>query len=185
MQKVNGSYYPHRYAMNLRAILEKSHQVLKEQQVSHALIGGFALAVLGVHRATDAVDYVIDEAQKEAAKRALVNAGWKIELETDEVIHLGGPGNLDILVARRPLSQKMLRDSKPIPPLGINCLSAEAIIGLKIQAYKNDPTREFQDKADIQSLIQKHGASLNWDEIKTYADLFGEMPFLERLRRSL
>lgn len=171
--------------MNLRAILETSHQVLSEQAVSHALIGGFALAVLGVPRATHDVDYLIDESQKEAAKKALINAGWKIELETDEVIHLGGPGNLDILLARRPLSQQMLRDAKPLPPLGIKCLSAEAIIGLKIQAYKNDSTREFQDKADIQSLIQKHAASLNWEEIKTFADLFDEMPFIETLRKNL
>ena len=66
--------------------------------------------------------------------------------------------------------------------MGIHCLSAEAIVGLKIQAYKNDPTREYQDKADIQSLIVKHGSTLDWNEIKTYADLFQEMPFLEKLR---
>jgi hypothetical protein len=174
-----------KYLMNLRAILERSHQVLTEQRVSHALIGGFALAVLGVPRATNDVDYLIEESQKETAKKALLGAGWKIELETDEVIHLGGPGNIDVLLARRPLSQQMLKNATPVPPLGINCLSAEAIIGLKIQAYKNDATREFQDKADIQSLIQKHGASLNWEEIKTYADLFDEMPFLEILRKRL
>lgn len=171
--------------MNLRATLETSHRVLVEQGVSHALIGGFALAVLGVPRATHDVDYLIDESQKDAAKKALIGAGWKIDLETDEVIHLSGAGNLDILVARRPLSRQMLRDAKPLPPLGIHCLAAEAIIGLKIQAYKNDPTREFQDKADIQSLIQRHGASLHWEQIKTYADLFDEMPFIETLRRSL
>ena len=36
--------------------------------------------------------------------------------------------------------------------------------------------REFQDSADIKSLIQKHGASLNWKENRTYEDLFDEMP---------
>jgi hypothetical protein len=36
--------------------------------------------------------------------------------------------------------------------------------------------REFQDSADIKRLIQKDVASLNWKEIRTYADLFDEMP---------
>ncbi len=169
--------------MTLKLTFEKSHQVLQETGVRHALIGGFALAVLGVPRATNDIDYLIDESQKETAKKALIEAGWKIEMETEEVIHFRGLGNLDILLARRPLSQAMLKNSKSLPPLGIHCLSAEAIIGLKIQAYKNDPSREFQDKADIQSLINKHEATLDWQEIKTYADLFQEMAFLEILRK--
>ena len=168
--------------MTLKLTLEKANKALNESGVSHALIGGFALAVLGVPRATNDIDFLIDEAHAEAAKAALIQAGWKIAMDTKEVIHFRGQGNVDLLIARRPLSQAMLRNSKPLPPLGIHCLSAEAIIGLKIQAYKNDPTREFQDKADIQSLIVKHGSTLDWKEIKTYADLFQEMPFLEKLR---
>ena len=168
--------------MTLKATLEKSHQALLGRGVSHALIGGFALAVLGVARATDDVDYLIHESQKESAKAALIEVGWRIDLETDEVIHFVGPGNVDMLIARRPLSQEMLIKASVLPPLDIPCVSAEAIIGLKIQAYKNDRSREFQDKADIQSLIQQHGETLKWDEIRTYADLFGEMPFIETLR---
>ncbi len=168
--------------MTLKLTLEKANQALNESGVNHALIGGFALAVLGVPRATNDIDFLINAAQVETAKAAMTQAGWKIALETKEVIHFREQGNVDLLIARRPLSQAMLRNSKPLPPLGVHCLSAEAIIGLKIQAYKNDSAREFQDKADIQSLIVKHGSFLDWEEIRTYADLFQEMPFLEKLR---
>ncbi|MFM8268568.1 MAG: nucleotidyltransferase [Pseudomonadota bacterium] len=168
--------------MTLKELLLKSHEALSGSAVDHALIGGFALAALGVARATNDVDFLINETQKELAKKALTRAGWSIELETDEVIQFGTQGNLDLLIARRTLSKKMLENAKPIDSLGIKCLSAEAIIGLKIQAYKNDPKREFQDKADIQSLIFKYKGSLNWEEIKAYADLFGETAFIDQLK---
>ena len=38
----------------------------------------------------------------------------------------------------------------------MNFLLAEDLIGLKIQAYKKDPSREFQDKADILSLLRQN-----------------------------
>ncbi len=171
--------------MTLKEILLKSHEALLNSAVDHALIGGFALAALGVARATNDVDFIINEAQKDTAKRALIQAGWSIELETEEVIQFGSLGNLDLLIARRPLSKKMLENAKPLSSLGIKCLSAEAIIGLKIQAYKNDPKREFQDKADIQNLILKHKASLDWGEIQAYSDLFGETPFIETLKAQI
>jgi hypothetical protein len=55
------------------------------------------------------------------------------------------------------------------------------LIGLKIQAYKNDSSREFQDKADIQFLI-KTQADLNWDLIKSYADLFEEWEVINEIK---
>ena len=42
-----------------------------------------------------------------------------------------------------------------------------------IQAYKNAPHRALQDKADIQFIISQV-SDLNWDKIKSYADLFNE-----------
>lgn len=57
-------------------------------------------------------------------------------------------------------------------------LSAD-IIGLKIQAYKNDASRELQDKADIQKLLA--WPKINLVEVKKYADLFCEWPVIEKL----
>jgi predicted nucleotidyltransferase len=65
---------------------------------------------------------------------------------------------------------------------GIKCVGPEDLIGLKIQAYKNDPRRELQDRADIQRLIETT-PSLDWERIKDYADLFSEWPTIEDLRR--
>ena len=47
----------------------------------------------------------------------------------------------------------MLKQAYLNQELNIYILKPEDIIGLKIQAYKNDAARELQDKADIQKLL--------------------------------
>ena len=75
----------------------------------------------------------------------------------------------------------MLEDALPAAQLPVVVLRVEDIIGLKIQAYCNDSTRELQDKADIQNLIRKT-PDLDWERIKTYADLFQQWATVEKLR---
>ncbi len=54
---------------------------------------------------------------------------------------------------------------------GIRCVSAEDIIGLKLQAIANNPRRKLKDLADIQALLEIN-PKVDWDLIKSYADLF-------------
>ena len=168
-------------AMGLRDTLETAHRTLEAAAINHALIGGLGLAMLGIHRATFDVDLLIDGKEKAKAKAALETAGWKLAMETEEVMHFDGRGRVDFLLANRPLGLEMLMESLP-SKTGIKCVSAEGIIGLKIQAYKNDSERELQDKADIKALIDSD-SNLDWKRIKKYADLFGEWPFVQSLRK--
>lgn len=169
--------------MSLRLTLEKAHQALENAEIPHALIGGMGLATLGIHRATQDVDMIIDGDLKERAKATLAQAQFHLKLETPEVLHFEGVGRLDLLLANRPLSREMIRDAKAYPQHKIKCVSPEGIIGLKIQAYTNDKKRELQDKADIQSLIEIY-PELDWEKIKSYAELFGEWKTIEALRAS-
>lgn len=73
-----------------------------------------------------------------------------MENESAEVLQYSGIGYVDLLIARRPISKEILKLSNRGGPEGINFVRAEDLIGLKIQAYKNDKSRVFQDKADIQ-----------------------------------
>lgn len=136
---------------------------------------------LGVHRATADVDFLIDGDKKELAKEVLAQNGFRLVIETNEVLHFSGSGPLDLLLARRPPTREMLKRARTLPGLGVKSLGAEDIIGLKIQAYINEPRRALQDKADIASLIQLH-KHMDWDKIRYYADIFGEWPTLEKLR---
>ncbi len=166
--------------INLRKTLSETHSLLKEQNIAHALIGGFALAVYGQHRATVDIDFLADGEKKELIKKSFHAKGYNLKFESDEVLQFSGPGFVDVLLANRPLSQEMLKSAIQNQELGIYVVRPEDIIGLKIQAYKNDPTRELQDKADIQKLL--HLPNLDLALVKKYADLFQEWPAIEKLR---
>jgi hypothetical protein len=157
----------------LRDVLLLAHRLLEQAGADHALIGAMALGNLGVHRATMDVDLLVDGRRVEDAKTALQSGGFELLEEGPETLQFGGIGNLDILLARREASLEMLAQARPAPNLGVKCVTAEDIIGLKIQAYVNDSRRKLQDQADIVALIRTQ-PYLDWERIRRYAELFGE-----------
>jgi hypothetical protein len=167
--------------MSIHKTLALAVKALTEAGIDHALIGGMALGGLGIHRATADVDFLIDGEKKDLAREILSKNGFSLVTETAEVLHFSGFGPLDLLLARRNSTREMLKHAKILPKLGVKCLAPEDIIGLKIQAYINEPRRALQDKADIASLIQMH-KSMDWTRIRCYADMFGEWPEIEKLR---
>lgn len=136
----------------------------------------------GVQRFTNDVDWLVHGADRLLAKQAFLARGFSVHQEHAEVCHFTGPGNVDLLFANRPLSQQMIADAETLQGFTWQCLSTEAIIGLKIQAYVNAPKRALRDKADIQALIEAN-PRLDWAIVHRYADLFGERPEIERIRR--
>ena len=57
--------------IDLRKTLTLAHSILEKNQIGHALIGGFALAVYGNHRATSNIDFLADGLKKELIKTVL------------------------------------------------------------------------------------------------------------------
>lgn len=167
--------------MDLRNTLKFVHNILDSKSIDHALIGGLGLACYGSTRATIDLDLLIHEDNKSLVKQLLSDNGFNLDYETAEVMQFSGLGYVDILLARRPISQEILQKSNENGPEGIRFARAEDLIGLKIQAYKNDPSREFQDKADIQFILSSQ-KDLDWNLIKTYADLFGEWEVINEIK---
>ena len=166
--------------MNLRKTLLVSHELLKKSGVRHALIGGFALSSYGFHRATLDIDFLADGSKKDLITSQFLQNGFELKYESDEVLQFIGFGFVDILLANRPLSLMMLDKAIENSELGVYVVKPEDFVGLKIQAYINDPTRELQDKADIQSILKMKNVDLN--EIKKYADLFDEWENILKIR---
>jgi hypothetical protein len=168
--------------MNLQGVLKLTHQLLENNRIPHALIGGLALACYGSTRATIDLDILVPEERSSEVKALLIQNGFTLVQETAEVMQFSGLGYVDMLIARRPISQAMLGSAVEGGPEGIRFLRPEDLIGLKIQAYINDRSREYQDKADIQFLIQSV-PELDWTTLKSYADLFGEWEALDAIRK--
>ncbi len=170
--------------MNLKDTLKQIHTLFSENSIDHALIGGLGLACYGSTRATMDLDVLVHGNNRDQVKELLTQSAFDLVNESKEVLQFSGSGYVDILLARRPFTQEMLKKAHQDGPEGIRFVRIEDLIGLKIQAYKNDKTREFQDKADIQYLI-KVGKNLNWNLIKKYADLFGEWRAIDEIKKKL
>ena len=167
--------------MNIRESLSFVKETLSEANIRYALVGGIGLACHGSTRATIDIDFLVDEKNKEIVKKLFKENGFSLDHETEEVLQFSGPALVDFLIARRPTSKKMLDSLIQDGPEGISYLRAEDLIGLKIQAYKNDPKREHQDKADIQFLIFNVD-DLDWKLIREYADMFDEWETINEIK---
>lgn len=170
--------------VNLRSTLKLAHSILDSNKIEHALIGGLALACYGSTRATIDLDLLIHHDHKAAVKKIFSDNGFNLIHESEEVLQFTGIGYVDIILARRPISQKILSEANNGGPEGIRFVKTEDLIGLKIQAYSNDPSRELQDKADIQFLIE-NVENLDWKRIKSYADLFNQWEVINEIKNKI
>lgn len=163
--------------MNLRNTLKIVHTLLDQNNIDHALIGGLALACYGSTRATMDVDIIVSDRDKIKVNQLLQVNGFILYFESAEVLQFKGIGLLDILLARRPMAEEILKNAKMGGPEGIRFIEPEDLIGLKIQAYSNDPSRQLQDKADIQFLLSHY-------KIKKYADLFSQWEVILEIKKN-
>lgn len=131
------------------------------------------LASYGSTRATIDLNLLIQEDDKKKLRAIFKKNGFTLIFESTEVLQFTGTGYVDVKLARRPIFRQILQNATLGGPENIRFAQAEDLIGLKIQAYFNDRTCEFQDKADIQYLIE-NVPDLHWNIIKTYVDIFSD-----------
>lgn len=80
----------------------------------------------------------------------------------------------------------MLARAQARPVLGgthqLRVLQVEDLIGLKVQGLANNPLRRAKEQLDIEALMSLHQASLDWNRIQEYYDLFELGEEARRLR---
>lgn len=155
---------------------------LDQAGLGYALIGGFAMAMRGVQRATVDLDFLLLLEDMEVADGILLACGYECMFRSDNVSHYQSTesdfGRIDILHAFRGPSLGMLERAERMevyPGLEVPVLRTEDIIGLKVQAAVNDPQREMQDWVDIRLLLEASaysGTSIDWLLIQDYLDIF-------------
>jgi hypothetical protein len=170
--------------MKLQELLLLSHDILDKAKAPHAVIGAFGMSVHGYLRATNDIDFLVHGDFRDKVEQEFLKQGFHVFHSTKEALQLGGPGPVDIIFARRPLSQRMLGRKKLARILDVPVLDAEDIVGLKIQALATNPKRKFKDLGDIQALCQAKG-EMDWNQIKEYADLFGVWDLISEIKASI
>ncbi|MDE2348111.1 MAG: hypothetical protein KGL92_06380 [Gammaproteobacteria bacterium] len=148
-----------------------------------ALIGGLALVPYRVIRATRDVDFLTEAAGADAIDRELVELGYVCAYRSaDAGNYVRGDERVDFLYAHRPVSRQLLATAVMLNTAfgELRVVSAEGLIGFKVQALVNDP-RRTQDLEDIRALIRANRTTLDMAQVSYFFRLFERETLLEEL----
>jgi hypothetical protein len=159
-------------------------EALEKQRIPFGIIGGLAVFAYGGERTTFDVDFLIHAKHKSVVKLIAKDLQLQVLNENEEVLQLSGSVQIDIIYANRTTAQSMLTRLRKVGALPYPVVSPEDLIGLKIQGFVGDRSREFNDKGDILS-IMKNVPNLDFKKIKEYADIFKVWNEIEDLKKRI
>jgi len=176
--------------MDFKLVLDKLLTAFEKAHIRYALMGGFALGLLGVYRATVDLDFLINRDDCDEVHGIMTALGFERRHHTENVSQYVSPlavfGEVDFLHAFREISKGMLERAEDRKIFGgermIKILKPEDMIGLKVQAMVNDKGRWNNDLADIEKVMAIHGKNLDWALIDEYFSLFGLQKIMKELR---
>jgi putative nucleotidyltransferase-like protein len=176
--------------MDFKTVISSLLKRFSELRVRYGLMGGFALGLWGVTRATADLDFLVHRDDMEKVGQIMGELGYERKYTSENVSQFVSAvklfGEVDFLHAFRQASIAMLDRAvnKDIftGTEKIKVLRPEDLIGLKLQAIKNDPARKEVDMADIKALVSVLKENLNWSIIKTYSTILDAEDLLKEFR---
>ena len=170
----------------LVAQLRELHAALTASELAYCLIGGVAVNAYGRVRGTLDLDLMIYSEAASQAQQIVESLGFRSLAPGDDIAsYVRGNTRLDFLIARRPIARDLLARAGTIEFGGdaIPVIPIEGLLGLKIQAFNDNPSR-LQDLDDIVQLVRLHRDRLNLDELRRYFRLFDRESVLDDILRS-
>ena len=162
---------------------------LEERGARVAVIGGLGLHGHGVTRATLDLDLVTEATVQDALVTFLESHGYETLYRSagysNHVHTIDGLGRVDLVYVDRETALSLFSGSAPRLELGSRTAlvpRAEHLAAMKIQAMKNDRSRELQDLADIQSLLRIPGVDAA--EVRGYFERAGLLDRYDAIRRT-
>jgi len=176
--------------MDFLATLNRLCTAFDARGLRYALIGGFALAMGGVQRATVNLDLLIAADDLAIMDALLCADGFERKYHGENVSHYRNAegDRIDLLHAFRVHANAMLNRAQRVAVddrLTLPVATVEDLIGLKIQAAYNEPRRRLADWQDIRWLIEA-AADRNeppeWERIKDYLAVFGQTDRIKEMK---
>lgn len=175
--------------MDFTKVLKQLAEFLEEKQYPYAVIGGVGLAGYGMPRSTADLDFVLDASAQADMIQFLESLGYEtLHRSMGYSNHRHAEpemGSVDVVYVRDETSRRVFDATRVLPGPGgskIPIPSPEHLIAMKVLAMKNDPTRTYQDLADIRFLLtlsdvdresvrasfEKHGLLERYHELETF-----------------
>ncbi len=176
--------------MDLKTVLDLILESFQKENIRYGLIGGFALGLLGIPRATVDLDFLIHRDDLDKIDKIMrannYDCVYKSENVSQYVSAIKIFGEIDFLHAFREVSVKMLGKAKELDIFEgkskIKVLMPEDIIGLKLQALMNDPARLIREYLDIEALMDYYRKNLDWKSIEDYFSIFEQKEKFRELK---
>ncbi len=176
--------------MDFKIVTEKLLTAFEDAGIRYALMGGFAMGLLGGSRSTVDIDFLVNRDDMDKVDSIMQQLGYECRHRSENVSQYISPlrvmGEVDFLHAFREASYEMLQrvEEREIfsGAMKIKVVRPEDLIGLKVQAIKNDPSRERTDMADIETLLSLHSKNLDWAMIEEYFKIFDMVEDYNKLR---
>ena len=179
--------------MNIRLVLERLLSQFAAAHIQYALMGGFALGAWGVPRATMDIDFLVRREDSDGIDRIMRDLEYECRYRSENVSQYVSPlkiyGQVDFLHAFRKASLAMLERAEPRSvfenAMRLPVLRPEDIVGLKVQAMKNDTQRAARDRDDILRLLAVCRDRVDWLTVEEYFSLFEMQETWNELRKEL
>jgi len=170
----------------LTAQLRELDTALRKRKILYAAIGGLAVNAHGFIRATRDIDLMVMAEDADGARATALDLGYQLLDGGIEISsYVRGLQRFDVMHARREISRGLLARAADVDLNGmrIPVIPVEGLIGLKVQAYNDNP-RRLQDVMDMIELFRVHGRTLNMDEVRSYFRLFDREKLLDDVLRA-
>ncbi len=140
----------------------RSHTLLKERGLPHAIVGGVAVCLHGYQRNTVDVDLLVRPEDADDVRRVLSGAGWKWDSRQKQFV-----SDCGVILQFLLGGEKAGRDSEvcfpdPADPSavteleGLPVLTLARLIETKLASGAGDARRMYRDFADVVELIARH-----------------------------
>jgi hypothetical protein len=142
------------------AVLHEIVPFFEGRKVRYAVIGGVGLAGYGMSRATVDLDFVVDASDQQEVIHFLESLGYQTLHRSTGYSNHQHPdpdlGGVDLVYVREPTSGRIFGAARILEGPGgmkIPIPRPEHLIAMKVVAMKNDPSRTYQEMADIRFLL--------------------------------
>ncbi len=159
---------------------------MDEGDFPYALVGGLGLHAHGHSRATFDLDLVTRSEAQELLVTRLEELGYETVHRSPGYSNHAHPspawGSIDVVYVDDETARQLFPACSRTLKLGereVPVPSAEHLIAMKVQALRNDPSRELQDLADIQYLLGL--PDTNREEARGYFERAGMTEWYDRL----
>jgi hypothetical protein len=174
--------------LDFGTVLDAVSRFLDERGYRHAVIGGVALAAYGLPRTTVDLDLVVESSAQEDLIGFLDAMGYHtLHRSTGYSNHRHSDlrwGNIDFVYLKGETADEIFsecRRARGPRDLPVLLPKPEHLAALKVVAMKNDPSRSFQDMADIRFLLTLPGVDER--EVRGYFEDQGMGDRFEELRK--